>query len=194
MLKRHFWRFATMALTVLLAALVTTTVILGQEITGPQQAAPGPAAPVTTTAGSINHVNVVTEAQERPTAVLTRALDPQVPARVDCMPRTALRLQTRKIALRDCGEITLLPAVDRHHEMAGKAFDHAFRAEFPEALVRERRRQRIERRLSLCETSRMAAPKTKPVNSLALTTCFGQPRDRLSTGGEPIFSRSGHPM
>ena len=68
MLKRHFWRFATVALTVLLAALVTTTVILGQEITGPQQAAPGPAAPVTTTAGSINHVNVVTETNAQSTS------------------------------------------------------------------------------------------------------------------------------
>src|SRR5215472_13335671 len=63
------------------------------------------------------------------------------------MPHTTLRPQTRKIALRDCGEITLLPAVDCHHEMAGKVFYHAFRAGFPEALVRERRRQRIERRL-----------------------------------------------
>lgn len=68
MLKRHFWRFATAALTVLLAALVTTAVILGQEITGPQQAAPGALAPVGASAGSVNHVNVVTETTAQTTS------------------------------------------------------------------------------------------------------------------------------
>jgi len=68
MLKRHFWRLATAALTVLLAALVSTAVILGQEITGPQQATPGALAPVGASAGSVNHVNVVTETTAQTTS------------------------------------------------------------------------------------------------------------------------------
>src|ERR1700740_3753354 len=76
---------------------------------------------------------------------LTWVLDPQVPARVDRTPHTGLRPQAREIALRNCGELTLLPAIDCHHEMPGKAFDEAFCPDFPKPLVRERRRQRIER-------------------------------------------------
>jgi hypothetical protein len=34
-----------------------------------------------------------------------------------------LRLQLRDILLRDGGEPTFLPAIDRDHETAGKAFD-----------------------------------------------------------------------
>jgi len=67
-LRAHFWRFATVGLTFLLAALVTTTVILGQEITGPQQAVPGPRAPISVDAGSINHVNAVTETAAQTTS------------------------------------------------------------------------------------------------------------------------------
>src|SRR4051794_30506119 len=67
-LRAHFWRLATVGLTFLLAALVTTTIIFGQEITGPQQAVPGPRAPISGNAGSINHVNAVTETAAQTTS------------------------------------------------------------------------------------------------------------------------------
>ena len=56
----------------------------------------------------------------------------------------AIGLQFRNVLPRDGGEPGLLPAIDRDHEVPGKAFDETLRTDIVKTLVGERRGKRMQ--------------------------------------------------